>query len=513
MEISLVPAAQYLRMSTDLQQYSLHNQADAIARYAALSGFRIVKTYSDAARSGLLLKNRAGLKQLLKDVGDGQFEFRAVLVYDVSRWGRFQDMDESAHYEYLCKSAGAPVYYCAELFGNCNNLADFIMKALKRMMAGEYSRELSVKVRAGLFRLATMGYRVGGPPPYGLRRQLIDSNGNPKQILEKGQYKSISTDRVVLVPTSPAEITTVKRVFHEFVSQRRNVNHIAKSLNQDGIRFLNGARWAPHHVTYLLKNPLYCGMQVWGRNTARLKTQLKRVAPELWATCPGAFHAMISQRLFNRAQERFANFTCRLSKEQLLQRLQNVLKRHGRLSSEIIERSPLCPNVSTYYHRFGGLSNAYRELGIIRPELISSFNSRQMIRVTRKRLIESLLKEFPDRLKEERRTRARSLLKECESGVLIELAFARYGTSARYGKFWFLDFHEDLLRKRERITVLGLLSEDKTIEQIRVFPTMSFQGKSIRLYHQSDWLQKGTQLNNISDFLHVLEHVKNARSG
>jgi len=40
-------------MSTDHQQYSLENQADAIARYATERGFQIVKTYSDATRSGL----------------------------------------------------------------------------------------------------------------------------------------------------------------------------------------------------------------------------------------------------------------------------------------------------------------------------------------------------------------------------------------------------------------------------------------------------------------------------
>ena len=34
MDEPLVPAAQYLRMSTDHQEYSLDNQADAIARYA-----------------------------------------------------------------------------------------------------------------------------------------------------------------------------------------------------------------------------------------------------------------------------------------------------------------------------------------------------------------------------------------------------------------------------------------------------------------------------------------------
>lgn len=217
MEQSLIPAAPYLRMSTDHQQYSLENQADAIARYAALTGFRIVKTYSDAARSGLLLKNRAGLKQLLKDVEDGQFEFRAVLVYDVSRWGRFQDMDESAHYEYLCKSAGAPVYYCAELFSNSNNLADFIMKALKRMMAGEYSRELGEKVRQGLFRLSTMGYRVGGPPPYGFSRHG-GSYPDPDQQYHSSAKENYEEKRCIRPANSATMVRTTKLTVSRYSS-------------------------------------------------------------------------------------------------------------------------------------------------------------------------------------------------------------------------------------------------------------------------------------------------------
>jgi DNA invertase Pin-like site-specific DNA recombinase len=109
MEKILMPAAQYLRMSTEHQQYSFANQADAIARYATERGFQVVQTYSDGARSGLRITNRSGLKQLLKDVVDVKFPFQIILVYDVSRWGRFQDVDEAAHYEYLCKSSGVPV--------------------------------------------------------------------------------------------------------------------------------------------------------------------------------------------------------------------------------------------------------------------------------------------------------------------------------------------------------------------------------------------------------------------
>src|SRR5208282_1284922 len=93
-----INAAQYLRMSTEHQQYSLGNQSVAIQKYAASHGFEVVHTYSDAAKSGLVLKRRAGLRQLLQDVVAGTATYRAILVYDVSRWGRFQDTDESAHY-------------------------------------------------------------------------------------------------------------------------------------------------------------------------------------------------------------------------------------------------------------------------------------------------------------------------------------------------------------------------------------------------------------------------------
>jgi len=46
----LVPVAQYLRMSTEHQQYSIENQSMAIQRYAESHGFEVVRTYSDTAR-------------------------------------------------------------------------------------------------------------------------------------------------------------------------------------------------------------------------------------------------------------------------------------------------------------------------------------------------------------------------------------------------------------------------------------------------------------------------------
>jgi len=106
-----IPAAQYLRMSTDDQPNSIPIQRAEIRLYAAAHGFEVVASYSDPGKSGLAIKNRPGLRSLLRDVVTGKPQFRAILVYDVSRWGRFQDADEAAHYEFLCRQAGVPIYY------------------------------------------------------------------------------------------------------------------------------------------------------------------------------------------------------------------------------------------------------------------------------------------------------------------------------------------------------------------------------------------------------------------
>ena len=111
-------AAQYVRMSTELQRYSIENQAAAIAAYAQDKNLTIVRTYRDEGRSGLRIKGRTGLVGLIEDVQSGRADFDHILVYDVSRWGRFQDVDESAHYEFICRQGGVRVAYCAEQFDN-----------------------------------------------------------------------------------------------------------------------------------------------------------------------------------------------------------------------------------------------------------------------------------------------------------------------------------------------------------------------------------------------------------
>src|SRR5882724_11309012 len=99
-------AAVYVRMSTEHQQYSTSNQMDVIREFARRRGLKIVKEYSDEGKSGLNIEGRGALAQMIQDITSGQAEFSCILVYDVSRWGRFQDAHESAHLEWLCRREG-----------------------------------------------------------------------------------------------------------------------------------------------------------------------------------------------------------------------------------------------------------------------------------------------------------------------------------------------------------------------------------------------------------------------
>ena len=241
-------------MSTEHQKYSTENQADAICRYAAARSIDIVRTYADEGKSGLSIDGRDALKRLLEDVESKHVDFDMILVYDVSRWGRFQDADESAYYEYICRRSGITVHYCAEQFENDGSPVSTIVKGVKRAMAGEYSRELSAKVFTGQCRLIELGYRQGGSPGYGLRRRLIDQSGATKAQLSRGEHKSLQTDRVVLVAGPADEVAVVQEIYHRFVKEGLSERPIADDLNLRGIQTDSGRPWTKGTVHQILIN-------------------------------------------------------------------------------------------------------------------------------------------------------------------------------------------------------------------------------------------------------------------
>lgn len=359
----LIRAAQYVRMSTEHQQYSTENQAEAIRQYAERRGIEIVRTYADEGRSGLRLHGRDALRQLIEDVQNGKADFTTILVYDVSRWGRFQDADEGAYYEYICKHAGIAVQYCAEQFENDGSPVSTIVKGVKRAMAGEYSRELSAKVFAGQCRLIEHGFRQGGTAGYGLRRHLIDQSGAPKGELARGEHKSIQTDRVVLVHGPPDEVATVRWMYQTFVEERKSEREIADLLNMRGIITDLGRPWTRGTVHQVLINEKYVGDNVWNRVSFKLKKKRVRNNPDMWIRAKGVFDPIVDRDLFEAAQAIIRKRSLRLSDDELLDVLRRLFAERGYLSGMIIDETDHLPSSSAYQSRFGSLLRAYQLVG------------------------------------------------------------------------------------------------------------------------------------------------------
>ena len=350
-------------MSTEHQQYSTENQADKIREYAARRGIEIVRTYADAGKSGLRIDGRASLQQLIKDVESGSADFTIILVYDVSRWGRFQDADESAYYEYRCRRAGIQVAYCAEQFENDGSPVSTIVKGVKRAMAGEYSRELSAKVFAGQCRLIELGYRQGGPAGYGLRRILIDQNGSIKAELTRGEHKSLQTDRVILMPGPEDEVRTVNLMYHWFINEGLMESEIAGRLNGMQVRTDLDREWTRGTVHEVLTNEKYIGNNIYNRRSFKLKKLRVENTPDMWIKKEGAFESIVPPDVFYTAQGILRARAYRYSNEELIERLRNLYQNRGFLSGLVIDETEGMPSTSIYSHRFGSLVRAYQMVG------------------------------------------------------------------------------------------------------------------------------------------------------
>lgn len=287
-------------MSDDGQQFSIENQKAAILDYANLHGFEIVRTYADPGKSGLALKRRTGLRDLLNDVVTDDPGYGAILVYDVSRWGRFQNSDESAYYEFLCTRSGIPLHYCAEPFSNDASPLSSILKALKRSMAAEFSRELGVKVFNGKARLARLGFWVGGVAGYGLRRVMVSANGRRRQLMEIGEQKSLTSDRVILVRGPRQEVEYVRKMF-QMALEGKGCSTIAREMNEQGFTHY-GKPWINTQVNVILTSPKYSGCSAWNRRSAKLRGTIRRNPKTLWVTKEGAFAPIVDREVFEKVQ-------------------------------------------------------------------------------------------------------------------------------------------------------------------------------------------------------------------
>jgi len=473
---SAIRAAAYVRMSTEHQQYSTANQMDVIEAWASRRGMTIVRTYSDEGKSGLNSRGRDALLKMIEDVESGAADFSCILVYDVSRWGRYQDADESAYYEFICKRNDIVIHYCAEQFENDGSTGSGLLKTVRRHMAGDYSRELSVKVFHGACRLIRLGFKQGGTAGYGLRRMLVDIEGKRKGVLKMGEHKSIQTDRVILVPGPEEEIAVVREVYESFVNESKSEGEIASSLNQRGILTDFERPWTRGTVHEVLTNEKYIGNNVYCRTSFKLKEKHVANPPEAWIRSDGAFEGIVDQDLFYTARGIILARSRRLTDDEMLEKLREVFKAHGRISGILIDEQESLPSSAAFRHRFGSLIAAYRLIGYT-PEIDYRFI--EINRALRKRHPE-IVAEVIARLQEQGATvtPGKDLFYVNEE-LSVSIVLSRFIQTTTGSPRWVIRLEEGL---RPDITIAVRMDETNTgIRDYYLLPAVDMEVEKLRL--------------------------------
>lgn len=369
------PAAQYLRMSTDRQDVSLEYQAKTIATWAAAHGYQIVETYADEGISGVGIEKRQALKDLLRTVIGGQSAFQAVLVYDVSRWGRFQNPDQAAHYEFMCQEAGVPVEYCAESFRNDGSAMAGLIKHVKRTMAAEFSRESSARLTRAKMVLRNRSYWTGGLPGYGYRRAIVNPEGLVLRICDHRERASAEHCHTRLVFGPSTEVEIVRRIFNDFLAPSATYTSVMEALNREGILAELGVRWTLARVRQVLTNGKYCGRLTQGKSRHRLGGIREPVDQRFWVVTPDACPAIVGHDVFEQVQAKIESVKYRPSKEEIIADLRRVAAERGKLSDRVVRDHCRFGHVAIK-RAFGGLKGAYEAAGYVQSPLQKAYADR-----------------------------------------------------------------------------------------------------------------------------------------
>lgn len=390
-----VRAAQYIRMSTDAQDLSPEIQTRAISEFALRNGITVVDTYIDAGRSGLTLNRRPAMKRLLTDVESDACPFSLILVYDISRWGRFQDTDASAYYEYHCRMQGVQVRYVQEAFSECDTPMTSVLKSIKRAMAAEYSRELAVKTQAGQRAAIGNGFQIGTLPCLGITRVAVSKHDRSERPLTAHEHKAASREHVRWVSGSETEVALVRRIFHIYTTTGISIVRLAHLMQREGVTDAKGGPLTSSKLYSLISCEALIGNFVWGREDHGRRrsdqdTNLQRV--------PGCIEPAIEPKLWEAAQAKRAKRAGQIrTREELLAYLAKVVEENPRFTGSDLKKSD-GPSRQTYVKHFGSLSGALRCLGLepARPDSEHFAHRRKACRLTRHfcGVVQQILREY-----------------------------------------------------------------------------------------------------------------------
>lgn len=305
-EDKIKAVAYYRHSAEDKQENSVEIQREQVEKFADKEGVEILEHFQDEGFTGIT-DGRPGFQAMFnKWIRDPQApKIDYILVYDASRFGRFQKIPIAMNLLMECNGRGVNLGTVNRGLPKKETTAiDYLILILDFAAAGEYSKLLGDKVIHGCIKVSEQGYSAGGMAPYGYVRVLLSESRERLGILQRGEHKIISNQRVTFEPITTGEAEVVKRIFKEFVAKGMFPDEIAIKLNKNKILTAKQKEWNTSGIIRILSNETYTGTRVYNKTWGRLKQKKRRNPSDEWTRCPNAHTALVDEQTFRLAQER-----------------------------------------------------------------------------------------------------------------------------------------------------------------------------------------------------------------
>ncbi|TWL30562.1 recombinase family protein [Bacillus licheniformis] len=261
-------AAIYVRVSTEEQAkegYSISAQIQRLEDFARSQDWVVFDHYIDDGYSAKNL-NRPDMNRMIKDIRERKFD--VVLVYRLDRMVRsVSDLHELLE---LFDSNNVKFKSATEMFDTTSAMGRFFITLVAAM--AQWEREnLAERVHMGMRRMVEESKRPGASAPFG--------------------YDLINGELVI----NEEEAKWVKKIFEGFLSKGRTA--IAAMLNDAGVKTKKGNYWNDSVVTFIVNNPVYCGVIRWNHRKVSGKKTNESILVE------GNHEPIISKELYEQVQQ------------------------------------------------------------------------------------------------------------------------------------------------------------------------------------------------------------------
>src|SRR3989338_2950316 len=288
-------AIAYLRKSTDLQETSLEQQKEKVLEFAKEHAVRVIEIFAEEA-CGENVEGRPEFRKMVECCKSNE-DFQYVFVYDISRWGRFENPKEAVYWEVEVERAGRKVVFVSEGFKE-DNIGTSISNFVKSAEASEYLKNIRRQTVRGMMYHANKGFWMGGRPPYGYDRAIVE-DGKVIEVLSEGKQKNIKDQKIKLI-INKEQAKAVKTIFIMFTKQGMSVHSIVTYLNnQSQFAPARGRMWSKSSIWRILHNEVYIGTLVYNRENGHKRHGKHKYNPqEEWVMVKNSHGAIIPIELW-----------------------------------------------------------------------------------------------------------------------------------------------------------------------------------------------------------------------